>query len=116
MWERTRACWGMVGPVSGRGAVSGRTSPKHVYALILRTCDYMASQGKKDVADGIKLRRMRRESHPGHPGGPRVTGRVLGEGQVRRCDHRSRGGDRSPGTQAASRGCRGKGASQEPAQ
>lgn len=62
----------------------GIMSPKHVYALVLRTCDYMTSQGKKDFADGIKLRIMRWESHPGHPGGPRVTVRVLGEGQIRK--------------------------------
>lgn len=54
-------------------------SPKYVYVLIPRAWAYVIFFGKKDLADVMKLRILRRD----HPGGLNVIKRVLrGEKQT----------------------------------
>ena len=45
--------------------VSWIMAPRDVHALILRHCEYATLHGKRDFADGIKLRFLRWEVYPG---------------------------------------------------
>ena len=77
-------------------------SPPTVPALIPGICDYGTFRGKRDFADGIKLRIWRCEIIPGYPGGSNVItshlvrvreGDVMTETEIReRQRERSRGG------------------------
>lgn len=71
-------------------ALSRIIAPKDVHILMRGTCEYVSLHGKRDFADGTKLKTLRWESILDDPSGPLNIIRVFLRERRRQEDQRQR--------------------------